>query len=161
MTLIKNDLRPELGDFSSIVCLKAIVTGIEDALGEQAAAIALISAGRQRGKQLAEELDLVGKGSQSSVTEIKDQVREALGKNGTCLCIVDDIVEEDDTYKVLTRESVCTSGEAEGSTRNCTYTLGAIQGLLEAFLNKRLRGQHTQSVLSGDSHDVLEFTIFE
>lgn len=160
MTVINHELRPELGDFSSIICLKAIVTGVEEALGEQAAAIALISAGRQRGKQLAEDLNLVGKGTQLSVAEIKDQVREALGENGTCLCIVDDIVEEDDTYKVLTRESVCTSGEAEGSTRKCTYTLGAIQGLLEAFLDKRLRGQHTQSVLSGHSHDVLDFTIF-
>ena len=38
-------LRPTLGDFSSIVCFKSAVVGIEDALGEKAAAIALIAAG--------------------------------------------------------------------------------------------------------------------
>lgn len=53
--------RDDLGEFSSVVCLKAIITGMEDALGDKATAIALISAGRTRGKKLAEELGLAGK----------------------------------------------------------------------------------------------------
>ncbi len=38
-------LRQTLGNFSSIVCFKAAIVGMEDALGERAAAIALIAAG--------------------------------------------------------------------------------------------------------------------
>jgi hypothetical protein len=52
--------RSELGDFSSIVCFKAVITGMEDALGEKATAISLIAAGRTRGKKLAHELGLAG-----------------------------------------------------------------------------------------------------
>lgn len=55
---VANQLWTELGDFSSIVCFRAIVIGAEEALGEKAAAIALIAAGRARGKQVAEQLNL-------------------------------------------------------------------------------------------------------
>jgi predicted hydrocarbon binding protein len=157
MAIAKNELRQELGDFSSIVCLKAIVVGVEEALGEKAAAIAMISAGRQRGKKLAEDLDLVGKGSSMSLEELTQHVQEALGKEGTRLCVIDQVTQEGDTYKVYTRETVCSAGESEGSSRQCTFTMGAIQGFLEAFLGKRLRGTQTESVLRGGNFDVLEY----
>ncbi|MEQ8974887.1 MAG: hypothetical protein RIE73_31440 [Coleofasciculus sp. C1-SOL-03] len=157
MAIAKNELRQELGDFSSIVCLKAIVVGVEEALGEKAAAIAMISAGRQRGKKLAEDLDLVGKGSSMSLEEVTQHVQEALGKEGTRLCVIDQVTQEGDTYKVYTRETVCSAGESEGSSRQCTFTMGAIQGFLEAFLGKRLRGTQTESVLRGGNFDVLEY----
>ena len=159
MPVAQNGERTELGDFSSVVCLKAIVVGVEEALGEKAAAIALISAGRQRGKKLAEELGLTNKGADMSLEEVQQKANYALGKDGTRLCIVEKVVQEGDVYKVYTRETVCSAGEQEGSPRQCTFTLGAIQGFLEAFLGKRLRGQHTQSVLRGDTHDVLEYTV--
>lgn len=159
MVATQNSLRQELGDFSSIVCFKAVVVGIEEALGEKAAAIALISAGRQRGKQLAEELDLVDKGEKIPLETVTKKVREALGENGTRLCIVDQIKQEGEIYKVYTRETVCSSGESQGSSRSCTFTLGAIQGFLEALLGKRLRGQHTESVLRGGTHDLLEYSL--
>lgn len=159
MLVTHNSLRQELGDFSSIVCFKAVVSGAEEALGQKAAAIALIAAGRQRGKKLAEELNLANKSSELAVEVVVDQLRDALGKDGTRLCIVDKIVNEGEVYKVYTRETVCSAGEAEGSPRQCTFTLGAIQGFLEAFLGKRLRGQHTESVLRGGTHDVLEYTV--
>ena len=41
-------LRPELGDFNSIICFRAVVVGREEALGERAAAVALKAAGRAR-----------------------------------------------------------------------------------------------------------------
>ena len=53
---MSTQIRSELGDFSSIVCFKAVITGMEEALGEKATAIALIAAGRARGKKLAESL---------------------------------------------------------------------------------------------------------
>lgn len=159
MSIAQNAERTQLGNFSSVVCLKAIVVGVEEALGEKAAAIALISAGRQRGKKLAEELDLANKNDQISLEEVTQKVSQVLGKDGTRLCIIDKIEQEDATYKVYTRETVCSAGEDEGSPRQCTFTLGAIQGFLEAFLGKRLRGKHTESVLRGSSYDVLEYTL--
>lgn len=157
--VIENSFRQELGDFSSVVCLKAIVVGVEEALGAKAAAIALIAAGRQRGKQLAESLGLTNKASEMSLEEVTEKVRYTLGKEGTRLCIVEKIELDGDVYKVCTQETVCSAGEPQGSSRTCTFTLGAIQGFLEAFLGKRLRGQHTQSVLRGGSCDLLEYTV--
>jgi len=159
MPVAQNAERTELGNFSGVVCVKAIVVGVEEALGEKAAAIALISAGRQRGKKLAEELGLANKGADLSLEDVQQKANYALGKDGTRLCIVEKIVQEGDVYKVYTRETICSAGEDEGSPRQCTFTLGAIQGFLEAFLGKRLRGQHTQSVLRGDTHDLLEYTL--
>lgn len=159
MSLIQKAIRPELGDFSSIVCTKAIITGVEEALGAKAAAIALIAAGRQRGKNLAEELGLVGKGEGVELADAAAKVNDAIGQEGTRLCIVDKIEQAGNLYKVYTRETICSTGEPQGSSRQCTYTLGAIQGFLEAFFGKRLRGTQTESVLQGGSHDVLEYSV--
>ncbi len=145
--------RPELGDFSSIICFKALVVGIENALGEKAAAIALISAGRERGKQLADSLGL----AEMCIADATAKIQAALGKEGTRLCIVSKIVEEGDTIKVYTQETICSNGEPQGSDRKLTYTLGAIQGALEKLTGSRLRGQQTESVLRGSNFDVLEF----
>ena len=50
---MSNTLRPTLGDFSSIVCFKSVVVGMEAALGEKTAAVGLIAAGRKRGQAVA------------------------------------------------------------------------------------------------------------
>lgn len=150
-------MRTELGEFSSIVCFKAVVTGTEEALGEKAAAIALISAGRNRGKQLAEQLGV--KGKNISHDELVPLLQKALGKDGTKLCIVDNIEETDASIKVYCRETICSAGEPEGSPRKLTFTLGAIQGVLEQLEGKRLRGKQTESVLRGGSHDVIEYEV--
>lgn len=157
MDIAQKAIRHELGEFMSTVCFKAAVVGLEDALGEKAAAIALIAAGRKRGKQLAEELALSGKSAEMSLEDAAQKVNFAVGKEGTRLCVVDKIEQSGQTIKVYTRETACSTGEPEGSERKCTYTLGAIQGFLEVFTNQRLRGRHTESVLRGSDHDVLEY----
>ena len=151
-------LRKELGDFNSIVCFKAAITGMEEALGEKATAIALTTAGRARGKKLAEELGLVG--ASLSLDEAADKLKLALGKEGTRLCIVEKIVAEGETIKVYTSETFCSAGEPLNSPRKCTFTMGAVWGAIEQILGKRLRGTHTESVLRGGTHDVFEFTPF-
>ncbi|MBD1909086.1 MULTISPECIES: hypothetical protein [unclassified Leptolyngbya] len=150
-------IRPELGDFSSIVCFKALVTGTEEALGEKAAAIALIAAGRVRGKQLVQELGMAEK--QVSLEELSQILQKALGSEGTRLCIVDRIVDDNNTILVYCRETICSSGEVAGSPRNLTYTLGALQGALEQGLGKRLRGKQIESILRGGTHDVVAFEV--
>ncbi len=147
--------RPELGEFSSIVCFKAAITGMEEALGEKATAIALIAAGRSRGKNLAKELGLSG--TSIDWATIADKMAFALGINGTKLCKIESIVQEADVIKVSTSETLCSAGEPEGSPRKCTFTLGAVWGALEEVTGKRLKGTHTESVLRGGSNDVFEF----
>lgn len=149
-------LRPQLGDFSSIVCFKAVVTGMEDALGAKATSIALITAGRSRGKHLAKELGLVG--NATSLDDAAEKIGVALGKDGTRLCKIEKIVQEGDVIKVYTSETLCSAGEPQGSPRKCTFTLGAVWGALEQIQGKRLHGSHTESVLRGGSYDVFEFT---
>jgi predicted hydrocarbon binding protein len=149
-------LRPKLGDFSSIVCFKSAIVGMEDALGEKATAIALIAAGRSRGKHLAQELGLTV--PNLSLDDIASKLRLALGKDGTRLCIINRIEAQENVIKVYTSESLCSAGEAQGSDRKCTYTLGAIWGALEQTGGKRLQGKHVESVLRGGEYDVFEFT---
>ncbi len=149
-------MRQELGDFSSIVCFKAAITGMEDALGDKATAIALTTAGRSRGKKLAQDLGL--EGSTASWDLVASKLGHALGKDGTRLCIINQIVEDGEVIKVYTSETLCSADEELGSERKCTFTMGAVWGALEKVLNKRLQGKQTEFVLRGGSHDVFEFT---
>ncbi|MEP1079738.1 hypothetical protein NDI52_30470 [Leptolyngbya sp. PL-A3] len=159
ITTATHVMRPELGDFSSVVCFKALVTGTEEALGEKAAAIALIAAGRIRGKQLVEQLGLTGKNV--TAEEVTVILQKALGLEGTRLCIIDKIVNDSNVISVYCRETICSMGEVVGSSRNLTYTLGTIQGALEQAMGKRLRGKQVESVLRGGNHDVISFEVIE
>ncbi|MGB3309125.1 MAG: hypothetical protein WBG32_16510 [Nodosilinea sp.] len=156
-SVTQTQLRPELGDFSSIVCFRALVVGTEEVLGEKAAAIALIGAGRQRGRQLAEQLGLAG--STMPHDELVNVLQAALGKDGTRLCIIEKVVENGETILVSCRETICSAGEPEGSPRKLTFTLGAVQGVMESITGKRLRGKQIESVLRGSASDVIEFEV--
>jgi predicted hydrocarbon binding protein len=158
MSVESHTLRHELGDFSSIIFLKAIIVGMEEAIGEKTTAIAMISAGRKQGRGLVQDLNLVNKGTNLSLAEIQEKANEILGKEGNRLCIIEKIEQEGQVYKVYAKETFCSSGEPKGSPRECSYTLGTIQGFLEAFLGKRLQGKQTQSVLRGGTHDVMEYS---
>lgn len=152
-------LRKELGNFNSIICFKAAIVGMEEALGEKATAIALTTAGRARGRKLAEELGLTA--GSISLDDAADKLKKALGKEGTCLCIVDKIVAKGEIIKVYTSETFCSAGEPLNSPRKCTFTMGAVWGAVEQLIGKRFRGIHTESVLRGGAYDVFEFTPFE
>jgi len=152
---VTNNLRPELGDFSSIICFRAVVTGIEEALGDKAALIALIAAGRVRGKQVARQMHIE---PGLPLEQIAVSMQKALGVDGTKLCLIDKIEMAGDAYRVFCRETICSADEPQGSERKLSYTLGALQGALEIATGKRLRGTQVESVLRGGSHDVVEFT---
>ncbi len=151
--------RPTLGEFSSIVCFKAVITGMEEALGEKATAIALVAAGRTRGKNLAAELGLSG--STDDLSVIATKLNQAVGSTGTRLTAIDRIVQEGDKIRAYCSETLCSAGEPEGSNRKCTFTMGAVWGALQEITGKKYRGAHTDSVLRGGTHDVFEFTLVE
>ncbi|KST66889.1 hypothetical protein [Mastigocoleus testarum] len=149
--------RPELGDLCSVVCYKSAVVGMEEALGEKATAIALTAAGRSRGKQLAKELELAN--LSSSLDTVTSKIGSVLGKDGFRLCNVEKIISEGDIIRVIASETLCSAAEPQGSLRKCTFTLGAVWGILEQVFGKRLRGKQVESVLRGGSHDVFEFSV--
>ncbi|HEY9806151.1 MAG TPA: hypothetical protein V6D04_06250, partial [Candidatus Obscuribacterales bacterium] len=80
-------------------------------------------------------------------------------KDGTRLCIVDKLDTTGESIRVYCRETICSAGEPQGSPRQLTFTLGALQGVLEQATGKRLRGKQTESVLRGSSHDVISFEV--
>lgn len=148
-------IRETLGEFSSIVCFKAVITGMEDALGEKATAIALVAAGRARGKKLAASLGLSN--SSTDFDQIAKLLDQAVGKDGTRLTSINKIEPVGELIKVYCSETICSAGEELGSSRKCTFSMGAIWGALEEITGGRLQGTHTESVLRGGSHDVFEF----
>lgn len=147
-------VRKELGDFSSIVCFKALVVGVEDTLGPQAAGVALKAAGRKRGKELATSLGF-GK-TALTVADAAKAMKAALGSDGTRLCNVDSIVETEDGYRVSLSDTVCSAGEPQGSKRELSFTLGAVHGAMETLVGKKLRAKQTGSVLTGATHDIID-----
>ncbi|WP_026073156.1 hypothetical protein [Nodosilinea nodulosa] len=156
-TLTETQLRSELGDFNSIICFRALITGLEEALGEKAALISAIAAGRIRGKNLVAELGLAGQ--KPALEEATAAMSQALGKEGTRLCIIDKIEATDSGYRVYCRETVCSAGEPQGSSRTLSFTLGAVQGALETMMGQRLRGTQVESVLRGGQYDVIELNL--
>jgi hypothetical protein len=153
-TLSTIGLRPELGAFSSIVCFKALANGLQEALGEKAALIATIAAGRARGKSLVGELGLTG--SNPDLAKATALMSQALGQDGTRLCIIEKIEAVEHGYRVYCRETICSAGEPQGSPRTLSFTMGAVQGALEAMMGKRFRGTQVESVLRGSNYDVVE-----
>ena len=150
--------REALGEFSSVVCFKAVIVGVEDTLGEDGAAVVFTRAGKVRGQQLVASLGLTGKNI--PVAELAITLNAALGQDGTRLCRVEQATRNGDTVVVDTQETVCSAGEPNGSLRKCTFTLGAIWGALEAVSGQRYLGEHTESVLRGGSSDRFVFSPF-
>ncbi|PYE50958.1 hypothetical protein [Deinococcus yavapaiensis] len=156
MTATLTQTRPTLGDFSSIVCFKAVIVGIEDTLGEDGAAVVFTRAGKVRGHALARALGAAS--SNVPVEHIATLLNAAIGREGTKLCAVVKSYEQDGNVVIETQETVCSAGEAHGSQRKCTFTLGAVWGALEAMTDRTYMGMHTESVLRGGTCDKFVFT---
>ncbi len=148
-------LRKKLGNFNSIVCLRAVVIGLESVLGESGAHANLILAGRIRGRNLVKDLGLSN--SNKPLEEWSKIIKEALGENGTKLCIVEKIEVDNNILRTYLSETVCSAGEEQGSSRKVTFTLGVIQGALEEVIGKRLIGQQVGSILRGQDYDIIDF----
>ena len=151
-------IRPTLTDFSSVVCFKAVIVGVEDTLGPDGASVVFIRAGKVRGHDLVESLGLTG--SKLPLEKIAEALDSAVGKNGTRLCSVNKAYTDGDDIVVETTETVCSAGEEPGSDRSCTFTLGAVWGALEAINGEMYLGKQTDSVLRGGSSDKFVFSPF-
>ena len=147
--------RDKLGQFNSIDAFRAVVEGMSEALGEKATGVALVAAGRMRGKKLADELGL--KGATQSLEDATQQITKVLGAEGSRLCIIDKIEMQGEVVKVYTSETLCAVGGNGDTPPRCTFTLGIVWGIMSELLQKKLKGTHTESVLHGGAYDVFEF----
>ena len=145
-------LRENLDDFMSIVCFKAAIVGMEDILGTEGTAAALIAAGRQRGKDVADSLGLTG--SNIPTSEIASKLDSVFGASGTKLCSIREVIETPEGgYLIKAGETVCMAGEPAGSSRYCTYTMGALIGCMESITGKTLGGKHVVKITDGSPTD--------
>ncbi|MFC6592673.1 hypothetical protein ACFP81_13125 [Deinococcus lacus] len=148
--------RKELGDFSSVVCFKAVITGVEDTLGPDGAAVVFTRAGKMRGQTVVKDLGLAG--SNMPVEDMAAALDKAVGKDGTRLAAIKSVRREGDNIVVDTTDTVCSAGEEEGSDRQCTFTMGAVWGALEGITGQTFLGEQTESVLRGGQVDRFVFS---
>lgn len=149
-------VRKELGEFSSIVCLKAMISGIESIVGAMAIKGSLVLAGRKRGQKVAQALGLSN--TDKPVEVWSKAIADVLGKSGTKLCILNEVQLESELIRVSLSDTMCSSGEEMGSSRVLDFTLGVIQGALEEVTGKKMRGKQVSSVLRGGNYDIVEYT---
>jgi predicted hydrocarbon binding protein len=149
-------LRPELGEMMSLVCFKAAIVGVEDTLGEDGAAVVFIRAGKVRGAKVAHQTGLAS--TKPDLETLVTTLDGVFGKTGTQLCRVVGATSSGEQIVINATETVCSAGESAGSSRKCTYTLGAIWGALEAVMGRTYLGEHTESVLQGAPYDRFVFS---
>ena len=155
-TVTDSYVRSELGEFSSVVCFKAVIVGVEDTLGPDGAAVVFTRAGKVRGRDLVASLGLTG--SNVPVEQLASLLNQAIGRDGTRLAAVTRAYHEGENVVIETQDTVCSAGEAQGSDRKCTFTLGAVWGALEAVTGNMYLGEHTESVLRGGARDKFVFS---
>jgi hypothetical protein len=153
----KQEIRHDLGDFASVICFKSVITGVEDTLGEDGAAVVFTRAGKMRGASAARSLGIANQPN-ISLDELVTTLNGVFGSEGTRLCAVLTATRDGDKIVIDTKDTVCSAGEAPGSERKCTFTLGAVGGALEAVMGQMYIGEHTDSVLRGGSVDRFVFS---
>lgn len=153
--------RGELGDFNSIVCFQAAIRGLEDVLGPDGASVVLIRAGRLRGQALVDDWGISH--LKLPIEKIGLLLDAALGHDGTRLCAVRSIRRQDQDIYVDVAETICSAGLAEstGQAREvemrCSYTLGAVWGVLEGLLGETFQAAQVKNVRCGDPYDEFQF----
>lgn len=148
--------RKGLGDFSSIICLKAIITGLEDVMGEHAARGNLIRAGIKRGNTVSRTLGISK--TDKPLEEWASMISDAIGMDGTRLCHIAKVEQDGDIIRVYLSDTICSAGEEPGSSRQLSFTLGAVQGAIEEAMGERFSAKQTGSILRGQDHDIIELS---
>ncbi len=126
-------------------------------MGPMATKGCLLLAGRKRGQNVAQTLGL--KNTDKPVDEWSKIISNILGQSGTRLCVLNKVEIEDTLIRVYLSDTMCSSGEELGSSKEIIFTLGVIQGALEEITgNKRMIGKQIGSVLRGENYDIVEYT---
>jgi hypothetical protein len=119
--------RPTLGPFMHVVCFRYLGADAEELAGRAL----LVDAGRQRGRDVIEELGLIN--NYESAEALQKQLDDTLGMNGTRLCIIKSVTEHAD-------------GGFEVHTSECAfdhYTQGVLIGAISAITGQTMLGEET------------------
>jgi hypothetical protein len=117
--------RPTLGPFMSVICFRYLNDDAEELAGRAL----IVDAGRHRGRDVIEELGLMG--SHESAEALQKQLDDTLGVNGTRLCIIKSVTEKDD-------------GGFEVHADECAspaYTMGVLIGAISAITGQTMLGK--------------------
>jgi hypothetical protein len=127
----------------SLVCFQYLRVGTE----EVADRAPIVASGRQRGYDLIEGLGLLGTTTDSEA--IRAKLDEALGLNGTRLCLVHAVqLKPNGGYEVRISEGACTAGQVS-SRPHCAFTMGVFIGAIQALTNTRVKGVETECCACG------------
>jgi predicted hydrocarbon binding protein len=138
-------LRPELGDFMSLICFQYLRQVAEETAGRAL----IITAGRQRGKDLAEQLGLLGTTQDAAM--LREKLDQALGGDGTRLCLVQRVTPKaDGGYEIRVAEGACAAG-VTSSEPFCAFTMGVFIGAISAMTGRRMLGKESQCCATGAS----------
>jgi hypothetical protein len=122
--------RPTLGPFMSVVCFRYLHDDAEELAGQAL----IIDAGRQRGRDLIEGMQL--ECSNQCAEEIQNELHKALGPDGTRLCLIESVVAKDNGgYEVRSFE--CASPK---------YTLGVLIGAISSITGKTMLGHEMEVI---------------
>ena len=136
--------RPTLGPLVAAECLQQMRLHFEDLAGRGP----VLGAGRMRGAGLIESLGHAG--SKPSDDVAKKLLADALGIDGTRLCIVTEFTSnDDDEFVVKLVEGAC-SFEQNTDTAMCAYTLGVFIGAIGSLIGHTMTGKETECQAAGD-----------
>jgi predicted hydrocarbon binding protein len=137
--------RPTLGGFMSLTCFQYLRVGTE----EVADRAPIVASGRKRGYELAASVDAPG--SIQNPAEIHRILADALGADGTRLCLVNSVTQVNPgRYEVRITEGACTAGQSANEPV-CAFTLGVFIGALSAFTGTPMRGRELECCACGAS----------
>ncbi len=136
--------RPTLGPFVAAECLQQMRLHVEDLAGRGP----VLGAGRMRGAGLIEGLGQTG--SKPSDDVAKKLLADALGIDGTRLCVVTEFTSNDaHEYTVKLVEGAC-SFEQQTDSAMCAYTLGVFIGAIGTLIGHTMTGKETECQATGD-----------
>ncbi|KAB8140560.1 hypothetical protein F8S13_22690 [Chloroflexia bacterium SDU3-3] len=144
--------RPTLGQYMSLVCFQYLRFVTE----EVADRAPVVSAGRLRGYELVTQLGLLNSGKDPAF--LRETLDNALGLNGTRLCLIKDIVLlPNGGYQVQVSEVACVAGRTS-DTPQCLFSLGVFIGALSGITGTAMTGVEKQCTSCGAEHCVYEIS---
>jgi predicted hydrocarbon binding protein len=147
--------RATLGPFMSLTCFHYLREVAEETAGRAL----VVSAGRKRGLELIESIGLANS-SQDAAT-IAEKLDEALGAEGTRLCIVSSVTAKPNGgYEVHIRDGACTAGVTSDEPY-CAFTMGVFIGAITAITGRRMIGKETECTAQGKPECIYQIDPFE
>jgi predicted hydrocarbon binding protein len=156
MMATSNTLRPMLGDFVNVIDFKALLDGVEENMGKKAAAIIITTAGRAYGKKIATILGATAE--TQDLPAVLKKLNKSLGIEGTRLCVIDEVSQQESFIRVTIVEPLEMSGENANSERLCPFTLGVLGGFIDQIMQKRYQGRQVPVTEQAGFKTEFEFT---